>query len=123
MVQGLRLRVACCVQRSGHVAVTGNSSSFLYVYGENGSIEGADLMGIERMHPPRYWRAKAEEFRAKADNAEHPPVRETLRRVAKTYDDLARSAEQIGTVQTQPSKPLHQFGGLLHHCWARRLPS
>lgn len=30
-------------------------------------------MGIERMHPPRYWRAKAEEFRAKSDNAEHPP--------------------------------------------------
>lgn len=30
-------------------------------------------MGIERMHAARYWQMRAEEFRTKADNAEHPP--------------------------------------------------
>lgn len=38
---------------------------------------------------------RAEEFRAKADNCEHQSVRETLRKVAKTYDDLVKRAEQI----------------------------
>ncbi|MCK1271077.1 MULTISPECIES: hypothetical protein [unclassified Bradyrhizobium] len=53
-------------------------------------------MGIERMHSAKYWRARAEEFRAKADNCEYPETRDALRSVAKNYDDLARSAEQIG---------------------------
>lgn len=56
-------------------------------------------MGIERMHPPRYWQMRAEEFRAKADNCEYAETRESLRKVAKTYDDLARRAELIRTVQ------------------------
>jgi ABC-type transporter Mla subunit MlaD len=56
-------------------------------------------MGIERMHPPRYWQMRAEELRTKADNAEYPHLRETLRNIAKTYDDLASRAEQIRTVQ------------------------
>lgn len=53
-------------------------------------------MGIECMHSAKYWRARAEEFRAKADNCEYPETRDALRSVAKNYDDLARSAEQIG---------------------------
>jgi len=56
-------------------------------------------MGIEKMHPPRYWRMRAEEFRTKADNAEHQQTKEALRRIAKTYDVLARNAELIRTVQ------------------------
>jgi hypothetical protein len=56
-------------------------------------------MRIERMHPPRYWQMRAEEFRTKADNAEHLLVRATLRNIAQTYDDLARRAEQIRTAQ------------------------
>ncbi|MGY4629002.1 hypothetical protein [Bradyrhizobium sp. USDA 4486] len=56
-------------------------------------------MGIERWHPPKYWQMRAEEFRAKADNAEHSQTRETLRKVAKNYDDLAQRAERIRTVQ------------------------
>ncbi|GLR91287.1 hypothetical protein GCM10007857_80040 [Bradyrhizobium iriomotense] len=56
-------------------------------------------MGVERMHPPRYWRDRAEEFRTKADNAEHGQTKETLRRAAKNYDELADRAEQIRTVQ------------------------
>ncbi|UPK30924.1 hypothetical protein [Bradyrhizobium sp. 195] len=56
-------------------------------------------MGIERMHPPKYWRMRAEEFRAKADNCEFAQTSESLRKVAKTYDELARRAEQIRTVQ------------------------
>ncbi|MCK1723326.1 hypothetical protein [Bradyrhizobium sp. 141] len=56
-------------------------------------------MGIERMHPPKYWRLRAEEFRTKADNCEHHQTKESLRKVAKTYDELARRAEHIRTVQ------------------------
>lgn len=53
------------------------------------------VMGIERMHPPKYWRDRAEEFRAKANNCAYPETRDALRSVANNYDDLARSAEQI----------------------------
>ncbi|MBB4256026.1 MULTISPECIES: hypothetical protein [unclassified Bradyrhizobium] len=56
-------------------------------------------MGIERMHPPSYWQMRAEEFRTKADNCEHPETRKSLRNAAKTYEELARRAEQIRTVQ------------------------
>jgi hypothetical protein len=52
-------------------------------------------MGIERMHSPKYWRDRAEEFRAKASNCAYSETREALRSVAKNYDDLARSAEEI----------------------------
>lgn len=52
-------------------------------------------MGIERMHSPNYWRHRAEEFRAKADNCAYPETRDALRTVAKNYDDLARSAEEV----------------------------
>ena len=55
-------------------------------------------MGIERTHPPKYWRMRAEEFRAKADNCEHQQPKESLRKAAKTYDELARRAEQIRNV-------------------------
>ncbi|SFV19160.1 hypothetical protein SAMN05192541_14636 [Bradyrhizobium arachidis] len=51
------------------------------------------------MHTPRYWRKRAEEFRTKADNAEHRQVREALSRAAESYDELARRAEAIKTVQ------------------------
>lgn len=56
-------------------------------------------MTVERMHSPRYWRMRAEEFRAKADNCEHPEPKESLRKVAETYETLARKAEQIRTAQ------------------------
>ncbi|MDA9427119.1 hypothetical protein [Bradyrhizobium sp. CCBAU 53380] len=56
-------------------------------------------MGIEGMHSPRYWQMRAEEFRTKADNAEHRQTKDTLRKVADNYDELARRAERIRTVQ------------------------
>lgn len=56
-------------------------------------------MGIERMHPPRYWRMRAEEFRTKADNCDFEQTRRSLRKVAATYEALAKRAEQIRTVQ------------------------
>ncbi|MGX4771139.1 hypothetical protein ACWAUC_15260 [Bradyrhizobium guangdongense] len=56
-------------------------------------------MGIEKMYPPRYWRDRAEEFRAKADNCEHHDVKQSLRNVAKTYDELAQRAERIRTLK------------------------
>jgi hypothetical protein len=52
-------------------------------------------MGVERMYSPKYWRGRAEEFRAMADNCEYPQTRDALRSVAKNYDDLAGSAEQV----------------------------
>ena len=55
-------------------------------------------MGIEKMHPQRYWEMRAEEFRAKSDNCEHKHVKESLRKIADTYDDLARRAKLIRTV-------------------------
>jgi hypothetical protein len=56
-------------------------------------------MGVERMHPPKYWRMRAEEFRTKADDAVHAQTRETLRKVAREYDDLARRSERIRTLE------------------------
>lgn len=45
-------------------------------------------MGIEKMHPPKYWEMRAEEFRAKSDKCEHKQVKESLRKIANTYDGL-----------------------------------
>jgi len=56
-------------------------------------------MAIELTHSPKYWRMRAEEFRTKADNCEHSEAKESLRKVAKSYDELARRAEKIRTVQ------------------------
>jgi hypothetical protein len=61
-------------------------------------------MGVERMYPPKYWRMPAEEFRTKADNCEHPQVEDTLRQAANNYDELARRAEQIRTVEDLKAK-------------------
>jgi hypothetical protein len=56
-------------------------------------------MGVEKMHPPRYWQMRAEEFRTKADNCENPATRDVLRKVAVNYDELARRAQRIRTVE------------------------
>ncbi|QOG17923.1 hypothetical protein [Bradyrhizobium sp. SEMIA] len=56
-------------------------------------------MGIERNYTPKYFRDRAEEFRAKADSAEHAKTKETLRNVAKSYDELARRSEQVRTAR------------------------
>jgi hypothetical protein len=56
-------------------------------------------MAIELTHLPKYWRMRAEEFRTKADNCEHSQTKESLRKAAKAYDELARLAEQVRTVQ------------------------
>ena len=56
-------------------------------------------MGIERNYSPKYLRDRAEEFRAKAANCEHQQTKKTLSKVAASYDDLARRAERIRTVQ------------------------
>ncbi|WP_439393335.1 hypothetical protein ACRQ5Q_29065 [Bradyrhizobium sp. PMVTL-01] len=56
-------------------------------------------MGIERIYTTRYFRDRAEEFRAKAGNCEHDETKKTLRRVAASYDELARRAEMVRTAQ------------------------
>jgi len=55
-------------------------------------------MGVERMHPPKYWRMRAEEFRTKADNCKFLETKATLLEVANNYDELAKRAEQIVTI-------------------------
>lgn len=56
-------------------------------------------MGIERSHTPDYFRKRAEEFRAKADNCQTQQTKDVLLRVARQYDQLARQAETIRTVK------------------------
>lgn len=56
-------------------------------------------MGIEKMHPPKYREMRAAEFRAKSDNCKHKQVKESLRKIANTYDGLVRRAKLIRTVQ------------------------
>ncbi|MGY4345758.1 hypothetical protein ACVWXM_002225 [Bradyrhizobium sp. GM7.3] len=56
-------------------------------------------MGIAKMHSPEYWRKRAEEFRTKADHCELAGTRDALRQVARNFDELARTAEQIRVVE------------------------
>lgn len=55
-------------------------------------------MGIERSHTPDYFRKRAEEFRAKADNCQIERAKDALLKAARQYDQLARRAETIRTV-------------------------
>jgi len=61
-------------------------------------------MGLERNHSPRYWRIRAEEPRAKADEAEYAATKNALRLAARTYDDLAHRAERITKLKSSDSK-------------------
>jgi len=61
-------------------------------------------MGIERGASADYFRKRAEEFWTKADRARRGQIKETLRKAAKTYDDLAALAEQVRTVEDLRSK-------------------
>ncbi|WP_245313348.1 hypothetical protein [Bradyrhizobium sp.] len=69
------------------------------------------------MHPPRYWRMRAEEFRTKADNCEYPETRDVLRKVAENYDELARRAARIITVESLDERA----GGAVNRKRARPL--
>jgi hypothetical protein len=53
-------------------------------------------MGIERYQSAKYWRTRAEKFRIKAANAKRQQTKETLSDAAKTCDQLAKCAEEIG---------------------------
>ena len=61
-------------------------------------------MSIERNHSPAYFRKRAEEFRTKAENAEHNQTKSALQRLANDYDALARRAEQHRTVRDLENK-------------------
>jgi len=60
-------------------------------------------MGVERIHSPKYWLMRAEEFRTKADNCQLPETAAALRQVAKNYEDIARQAQQLLDAE-QPRK-------------------
>ena len=50
-------------------------------------------------HTPDYWRKRAEQFRTKSENSESDQTREFCGKLAATYEDLARLAEQIRTLK------------------------
>lgn len=53
----------------------------------------------------RQWRMKAEELRTAADQVTEFAARDSLRRVARTYDKLANDAEaRLGGGQSAPAK-------------------
>jgi hypothetical protein len=64
-------------------------------------------MTIERTHSPKYWRNRAEEMRAKADNCGRGQTRDTLLRAAAAYDQLAKSATRNHSVS-----PEHHSGSI-----------
>jgi hypothetical protein len=43
---------------------------------------------------PEYWRNRAEEVRARADEALDPHIRDVLLRIANDYEHLAKRAEE-----------------------------
>jgi hypothetical protein len=49
--------------------------------------------GSDRL-PPEYWRTRADKVRAIADEMFDPQSRETLLRIAKDYESLAKRAEE-----------------------------
>lgn len=50
-------------------------------------------MGIERTHPPKYWRKRAELFRTKANDCGNARTRRALQKAAEQYQRLAQLAE------------------------------
>jgi hypothetical protein len=49
--------------------------------------------GSDRL-PPDYWQTRADKVRAIADEMFDPQSRETLLRIAKDYESLAKRAEE-----------------------------
>jgi hypothetical protein len=43
---------------------------------------------------PKYWSDLADEARARAEESREPKTKQTLLDVARTYDNMARQAEQ-----------------------------
>jgi hypothetical protein len=60
---------------------------------------------MQNRSTPEYWRARAEEARARADAMTDQQNRETLLGIARDYDLLARRAEQ----QNHPLRPMGNF--------------
>lgn len=48
---------------------------------------------------PEFWRKRALEARAKADNAGDPVAKKTLAQIANSYDRLAHRAERAKTTK------------------------
>jgi hypothetical protein len=57
-------------------------------------------------HTPDYWRKRAEQFRTKSENCESDQTREFLGKVAATFEDLARLAEQIRTLKKRKRRTI-----------------
>jgi hypothetical protein len=49
---------------------------------------------------------RAEEFRAKSSNAQHRQTKEALLKAAENYEQLARAAEQVRTVDELEGRAL-----------------
>jgi hypothetical protein len=64
-----------------------------------GADTGPLTMGIEHSFSPRYFRRRAEAYRTRADNADDGETRASLLRMAQRYDELARRAEKVRTLE------------------------
>jgi hypothetical protein len=51
---------------------------------------------------PEYWRARAEEARAQADQMRQPDAKQALEKIAVIYDQLAEQAEAAGKGSKPP---------------------
>ena len=64
-------------------------------------------------HTPDYWRKRAEQSRTKSENCESDQTREFLAKLAMTYEDLARLAEQIRTLKKRKRRTVVRPEALL----------
>jgi hypothetical protein len=75
-----------------------------------GKGRGAFAMTYEALRTAKYWRARADEARARAEEMQDGIAKETMLDVAKKYGLLARlAAEREGRIATK--KPPRAEGG------------
>ena len=63
--------------------------------------------GLPMAQTPEYWRARAEESRALAESMKNPRAAQTMREIAKGYENLAEMAkkEKPDGLGTRHGKP------------------
>lgn len=62
-------------------------------------------MASHFVNDPDHWRRRADEMRALAADMTDAETRQTMLRLAKDYDRLAKRAEQRGSQSTEPPSP------------------
>jgi hypothetical protein len=73
---------------------------------------GVAQMPSSLINEPEYWRARAEEIRALADDMKNPDAQKTMLKVADDYDRLAKRAEAraVGLMHSGQPGPMSSLG-------------